>query len=119
MDTITQKDTDLANFAKAIALPVRVGIIRLILERKNEATRLELHSLPYKQATVNQHLAELIYLKILKSKRDGRMNSYKVDEAVFTKMSNNFLSLLKTLDFKNDVTGKEKSETQVASVAVW
>lgn len=99
---LTRKDIDLANFAKAIALPIRVCMIRLILENGNEATRVKLHELPFNQLTINQHLAELAHLGILKSKRKGQTSLFTVNEEIFVKMSNNFLALFEAMGKLND-----------------
>lgn len=103
---LTKKDIDLANFAKAIALPVRVCIIRLIIENGNEASRVKLHEIPFNQLTVNQHLTELKHLGILRSARRGRMNIFMVNEDVFINMSNNFLSLFEPISQLNEEAKK-------------
>lgn len=99
---LTKKDIDLANFAKAIALPVRVCIIRLIIENGNEASRVKLHEIPFNQLTVNQHLADLKHLGILRSARKGRVNVFMVNEDVFINMSNNFLTLFEPISQLNE-----------------
>lgn len=95
---ITKKDIALSNFAKALALPVRVCIIRMVIENENKATREHLHNIPFNPNTVNQHLSELKTLGILTAKANGRTMFYSVNEQLFISMSNNFLALFDSIN---------------------
>jgi ribosome-binding protein aMBF1 (putative translation factor) len=94
----TKEDIALADFAKAIALPIRVRIIRLIIENGNEVPREKLHEAPFNPTVINLHLLDLVHLKIVKSKRKGkgRGSLFSVNEDIFVKMSNNFLNLFES-----------------------
>jgi ribosome-binding protein aMBF1 (putative translation factor) len=89
----TKEDIALANFAKAIALPIRVRIIRYIIEHGNEVSREQVHEISFNSTVINQHLLDLAHLDIIKARRKGRGSIYSVNETVFVKMSNNFLNL--------------------------
>lgn len=91
------QDVALSNFAKALALPVRVCIIRFILENDNHVNREMLTQIPFKSNSVNKHINDLKYLGIIKSNVKDRVNFFSVDEAIFIQMSNHFLNLFEPL----------------------
>jgi DNA-binding transcriptional regulator YiaG len=99
---LTKKDIELSNFAKALALPVRICIIRLIIENGNEATRQMLHQIPFNQQTINQHLIELKHLGILKTIKKGKSHYFTIDEDMFITMSNYFLLLFQSISKLNE-----------------
>jgi DNA-binding XRE family transcriptional regulator len=91
-----------SNFARALALPVRVCTIRVILENGNAATREMLHQIPFNEITVNKHINELKHLGIIKSVRKDRITFFSVNEDVFIQMSNNFLTLFESIGQLNE-----------------
>jgi DNA-binding transcriptional ArsR family regulator len=91
-----------SNFAKALALPIRVWTIKMILDNGNLATRAMLYQIPFNDVTINQHLNELKYLGIIKTMRKDRVTFFSVNEDVFIQMSNNFLKLFESLGQLNE-----------------
>ncbi|MCC8424594.1 helix-turn-helix domain-containing protein [Mucilaginibacter sp. UR6-11] len=102
----SEKDIALANFAKALALPIRVGIIRLVLENDNEVCRAKIHEIPFNKQTINQHLSDLVYLGILTTKVKGRESVFSVNENFFIQMSDNFLSIFEAVNKLNEAADK-------------
>jgi DNA-binding XRE family transcriptional regulator len=93
----------LSNFSRALALPVRIYIIRQILDNHNCATREILHQIPFKKDLINMHLLELKNMGLLKTTHQNRIYSYTVDENKFIAMSNSFLDLFAPIaQFNND-----------------
>ena len=90
-------DTEMSAFAKALALPVRVAIIRLIVENGNSIPKEKILSLPGHPEMVSKHVAELRALKIIKqSGAKGRM-FYSIDQELFDKMIGLFTIFFKTI----------------------
>ncbi len=93
---LSKNDIALADFAKAIALPIRVCIIRIIIENGNRATRDKLFEIAYDRQTINRHILDLKYLKILKSSTEAKISYFSVDEEMFVAMSSQLLNLFET-----------------------
>ncbi len=102
-----------SNFAKALALPVRIWTIRVILENGNSATREMLHQIPFKGSTVNQHLNELKYLGIIKTVRKDKITFFSVNEDVFIQMSKNFILLFESIGQFNEEAKSIFSRTKL------
>ncbi|MFD2873092.1 helix-turn-helix domain-containing protein [Mucilaginibacter ximonensis] len=94
---ILPDDLALSNFVKALALPVRICIVRYIIENGNAVKREQLAEIPYNLLTVNQHVNELKHLGILNSQTQNREITYSVNEPVFIKMSKYFLNLFEPI----------------------
>ncbi|WP_184550622.1 ArsR/SmtB family transcription factor [Mucilaginibacter sp. FT3.2] len=86
-------DNELANFAKALALPVRVAIIRLIIANGNSITKENFHTIPFNHETINKHIAELKNLGIIKATGYKGNIKYGVDDCLFSQMANRFAVL--------------------------
>ncbi|MES2428052.1 MAG: helix-turn-helix transcriptional regulator [Bacteroidota bacterium] len=100
----TKEEIALADFSKAIALPVRIRLLRIIIENDNEASREALHSYfdTYNPMVINQHLLDLIHLNVIQSKRYGRRSSFSLNENFVVVMYNNFLELFAPLGKLNE-----------------
>lgn len=99
---ISPIDVALSNFVKALALPVRICIVRFILENGNAVKRDRLSEVPYNPTTVHQHINELRRLGIIKADIKDKETIYSVNEAVFIKMSNHFLTLFEPIRQLNE-----------------
>ena len=86
-------DNELSNFAKTLALPVRVAIIRIIIEHGNNTPKEKLLTLPVNQETVNKHISELRTLKIIKQYGLNDTLFYSIEQDIFTKMNAMFSML--------------------------
>ena len=58
-DEFTQKEQDLANFAKAMAHPARIAILKVLAQKNGCICGEIVEVLPLAQSTVSQHLKEL------------------------------------------------------------
>lgn len=112
---ILPDDLALSNFVKALALPVRICIIRYIIENGNAVKREQLAEIPYNRLTVNQHINELKHLGIINSQAQNREVVYSVNEPVFIKMSKCFLNLFEPI---RQETGEQSSKPKIKKAAV-
>ena len=58
-EEFTQKEQDLANFAKAMSHPARISILKVLAQRNQCICGEIVELLPLAQSTVSQHLKEL------------------------------------------------------------
>ncbi|MDN3583711.1 ArsR/SmtB family transcription factor [Mucilaginibacter flavus] len=80
-------DNELANFAKALALPVRIAIIRTIMLNGNTITKENFYEIPFHHETINKHIAELKTLGIIKASGYKGNIKYSIDEHLFDSMA--------------------------------
>ena len=90
-----QKEVHLANFAKAIAHPARVAILKELAQRKSCICGEIVEVLPLAQATVSQHLKELKALGLISGTVEGVKSCYCVNWEVFEQMTGDFLCFFK------------------------
>ena len=101
-EEFSQKEQGLANFAKAIAHPARIAILKLLAER-NECICGELVSeLPLAQSTVSQHLKELKNAGLIQGTIDGPRSCYCINWKAFEKFKSDFDFLFISLRIKNE-----------------
>jgi predicted transcriptional regulator len=94
-------DNELANFAKALALPVRIAIIRTIIINGNTITKENFYEIPFHHETINKHIAELKNLGIIKASGYKGNIKYAIDEHLFDTMT------LKIAQLFNFITNKQ------------
>jgi len=75
------KDNRLSKYAKALAHPARVAILRLLLKKNSCICGDIVEELPLSQSTVSQHLKELKEAGLIKGEIDGVKICYCIDEA--------------------------------------
>jgi DNA-binding transcriptional ArsR family regulator len=96
-EEFTQKEQDLAAFAKAMSHPARIAIMK-VLAQKNECICGELvELLPLAQSTVSQHLKELKNAELITGELDGPRSCYCINWKAFEKFNNDFNSLFEKL----------------------
>ena len=101
-ESFTQKEQDLADFAKALAHPARIAILK-ILARKNECICGEIVDvLPLAQSTVSQHLKELKSAGLVTGETDGPRSCYCINWKAFEKFNTEFNFLFSDLRLKNE-----------------
>lgn len=86
-------DTQIAQFARAIALPIRVFILRMIAENGNALTRQAFYNHAFSATTINKHILELRALGIIKVKTVKAQVTYYIDQGMYNRMSANFTAL--------------------------
>jgi ArsR family transcriptional regulator, arsenate/arsenite/antimonite-responsive transcriptional repressor len=101
-EEFTQKEQGLANFAKAIAHPARIAILKLLAE-KNECICGEIvEVMPLAQSTVSQHLKELKNAGLIEGTIDGPRSCYCINWKAFDRFKSDFDSLFTALKVKNE-----------------
>src|ERR1017187_10181182 len=79
-EDFTVKDNKLAGYAKALAHPARIAILRLLIKRQACICGDIVDELPLSQSTVSQHLKELKDAGLIKGNIDGAKVCYCIDE---------------------------------------
>lgn len=74
------KENQLAKYAKALAHPARVAILKLLASRQTCVCGDIVDELPLSQSTVSQHLKELKEAGLIKGEIDGARVCYCIDE---------------------------------------
>jgi ArsR family transcriptional regulator, arsenate/arsenite/antimonite-responsive transcriptional repressor len=98
----TQREQDLAAFAKALAHPARIAILKVLAE-KNECICGEIVDvLPLAQSTVSQHLKELKNAGLINGSVDGPRSCYCINWKAFEKFNTEFGLLFNNLKVKNE-----------------
>jgi DNA-binding transcriptional ArsR family regulator len=90
------KDNKLAGYAKALAHPARVAIMRLLLKKQSCICGDIVEELPLSQSTVSQHLRELKDSGLIKGDVEGVTVCYCVDEKEWEQAKNHLSALLNT-----------------------
>lgn len=101
-EEFTQREQDLAEFAKAIAHPARIAILK-VLAKHNECICGEIvEILPLAQSTVSQHLKELKNAGLISGTVNGPRSCYCINWKAFEKFNTEFNLLFDTLKIKNE-----------------
>ena len=80
----------LADFAKAIAHPARIAILKILAQQKSCICGEIVEGLPLAQATVSQHLKELKTIGLIKGTIEGKTSCYCIDWEVFNQFITRF-----------------------------
>ncbi len=76
----TQKEINLAKYAKALGHPARIAILNLLKDRQTCFCGDIVDKLPISQSTVSQHLKELKDAGLIKGEIEGAAVCYCIDE---------------------------------------
>ena len=96
-EAFSQKEQDLAEFAKALAHPARIAILK-VLAQHNECICGEIvEILPLAQSTVSQHLKELKNAGLITGTVDGPRSCYCINWKAFEQFNNEINSLFEKL----------------------
>ena len=79
MSTYTNKEEQIAKFAKAMGHPARVAIISLLLKKSTCICGDIVEELPLSQSTVSQHLKELKTSGLIQGTIEGVSVCYCID----------------------------------------
>ena len=101
-EEFTQKEQDLANFAKAIAHPARIAILKVLAQRNECICGEIVEILPLAQSTVSQHLKELKNAGLIDGSVDGPKSCYCINWRAFEKFNAEFSTLFISLKIKNE-----------------
>lgn len=101
-EEFTKKEQDLAAFAKAMAHPARIAILK-VLAQHNECICGEIvEILPLAQSTVSQHLKELKNAGLISGTIDGPRSCYCINWKAFRQFNTEFNSLFNSLKLNNE-----------------
>ena len=100
-EEFTQREQDLANFAKAMAHPARIAILKVLAQRNECICGEIVELLPLAQSTVSQHLKELKNACLIKGSIEGNAICYCIDEKSIEKLINYFSKITTKLKSKS------------------
>ena len=93
MTTDYMKYSEIAEILKVLAHPIRLCIVKGILDQ-GECNVSHMHTcLSVPQSTVSQHLQKLRYAGVIDGKRHGLEVNYKIKDERITKLLNSILIL--------------------------
>src|SRR5574339_58947 len=96
-EEFSQKEQDLASFAKALAHPARIAILK-VLAQKNECICGDIVDvLPLAQSTVSQHLKELKNAGLITGETNGPRSCYCINWKAFEKFTTDIGALFMNL----------------------
>jgi DNA-binding transcriptional ArsR family regulator len=101
-EEFTQKEQDLAAFAKAMAHPARIAILKVLAQRNTCICGEIVELLPLAQSTVSQHLKELLNAGLISGTIDGPRSCYCINWKAFEKFNAEFNMLFLQLKIKNE-----------------
>ena len=101
-DEFIQKEQDLANFAKAMAHPARIAILKVLAQRNECICGEIVELLPLAQSTVSQHLKELKNAGLISGSIDGPRSCYCINWKAFEKFNAEFNTLFDALKLKHE-----------------
>src|SRR5437667_4604887 len=78
-EAFTQKEQELAAFAKALAHPARIAILKVLAQRNECICGEIVEVLPLAQSTVSQHLKELKNAGLINGSVDGPKVCYCIN----------------------------------------
>src|SRR5215213_222325 len=97
-----KKEQELSEFAKALAHPARIAILK-VLAKHNECICGDIvEVLPLAQSTVSQHLKELKNAGLISGTVDGPRSCYCINWKAFERFYNDFGSLFTSLKSNNE-----------------
>lgn len=92
-DEFTIRDNRVANYAKALAHPARIAILRLLIKRNACICGDIVEELPLSQSTVSQHLKELKEAGLIKGEIEGKSVCYCINESAWLEAKENLDAL--------------------------
>jgi DNA-binding transcriptional ArsR family regulator len=99
-DDFTVKDNRIANYAKALAHPARVAILRILASRQSCVCGDIVEELPLSQSTVSQHLQALKNAGLIKGEIEGPKVCYCIDEKEWALAQKTIVHLFESLEDK-------------------
>ncbi|WP_448698721.1 ArsR/SmtB family transcription factor [Mucilaginibacter sp. AW1-3] len=89
----TELDQKLADMAKAMSHPARIAILRVLAQRNTCICGEIVEVMPLAQATVSQHLKELMGAGLIKGTIDGKKSCYCINWEAFKDFNADFNTL--------------------------
>jgi ArsR family transcriptional regulator, arsenate/arsenite/antimonite-responsive transcriptional repressor len=101
-DQFSPKEQDLAAFAKAMAHPARIAILKTLAQHNGCICGEIVEVLPLAQSTVSQHLKELKNAGLIDGTVDGPRSCYCINWKAFEKFNSEFGFLFNKLKVQNE-----------------
>ncbi len=101
-EEFTQKEQELAAFAKAMSHPARIAILKVLAGRDTCICGDIVEELPLAQSTVSQHLKELKSAGLIEGTIDGPRSCYCINWKAFARFYNAFSSLFTNLKSRDE-----------------
>ena len=95
-----RRKQQLAVYAKAIAHPARIAILRMLAEKPKCICGELVAALPLSQSTVSQHLKELKNAGLIRSTFKGPKSIYSLNQSVIDLFRDEFKRLMNNLKEK-------------------
>ena len=92
-EAFTDTDQKLADLAKAMAHPARIAILRILAQRNTCICGEIVEVMPLAQATVSQHLKELLNANLITGTIDGKKSCYCINWETFKNFNADFNTL--------------------------
>ncbi|GAB2795780.1 metalloregulator ArsR/SmtB family transcription factor [Rhabdobacter roseus] len=73
------EEVELADFAKALAHPARLAILKILAQQRSCICGQIVEGLPLAQPTVSQHLKELKNVGLIKGEIEGKTSCYCIN----------------------------------------
>jgi len=100
-EEFTKTQNDVAAFAKALAHPARIAILKHLIKTKNCVCGDIVDELPLSQSTVSQHLKELKEAGLIKGNISGASVCYCIDETNWEKAKTTIGDLFESYQGQN------------------
>jgi ArsR family transcriptional regulator, arsenate/arsenite/antimonite-responsive transcriptional repressor len=101
-EAFTQKEQDLAEFAKALTHPARITILKILAQHNACICGEIAEVLPLAQSTVSQHLKELKNAGLIDGTVDGPRSCCCINWKAFEKFMGEFSFLFNKLKVQNE-----------------
>lgn len=102
LSKFTLEEQDLSAFAKAIAHPARIAILKILAEKNACICGEIVEVLPLAQATVSQHLKALKQAGLIQGTIDGPKSCYCINWTAFNNFKTQFNTLFSILEVSNN-----------------
>jgi ArsR family transcriptional regulator, arsenate/arsenite/antimonite-responsive transcriptional repressor len=102
-EEFSKQEIELADFAKALAHPARIAILKTVAKRNECICGEIVEVLPLAQSTVSQHLKELQKAGLIDGRVDGTRSCYCINQKAFEKFIRsveNFIDKLQACECK-------------------
>ena len=100
-ESFSTEEQELAEFAKSLAHPARIAILKVLAERNECICGEIVEVLPLAQSTVSQHLKELKNAGLINGTVDGPRSCYCINWQAFEKFMSAFSFLFNKLKTQN------------------
>lgn len=113
-DEFSQVDVQISGFAKSMAHPARIAILKLLADRKSSTCGEIVDALPLSQASVSRHLDELKIAGLVSGKQNGPQTVYTVNQENCKKAMDFFGAVFRTSVVTPAISGIETNMNRPA-----